>query len=153
MVTPENGTACFTFEFVIGFDRHHYLLGTTAHMMEAITVAKSPSIKSRQRRRVEFNERDGLIATVYDERWAHHVLLETILGCMHLDSEPDFPRGDKPVLQHIDLLLRNLSDVFGENDPCVVALQSTRSFTKTQCSMTPKVVYFLAVTRLTVLLV
>jgi hypothetical protein len=51
------------------------------------------------------------------------------------------------------LLLRNLSDVFGENDPCVVALQSMRSFTKTQYSMTPKAVYIVAVTRLIVLLV
>ncbi len=51
------------------------------------------------------------------------------------------------------LLLRNLSDVFGENYPRVVALQSTRSFTKMQYSMTPKAVYFLAETRLIVLLV
>ncbi len=36
------------------------------------------------------------------------------------------------------LLLRNLGDVFGENDPCVVAQQSTRSFTKALYSMTPK---------------
>src|ERR1700688_391646 len=37
--------------------------------------------------------------------------------------------------------------------PCVVALQSTKSFTKTQYSMTPKAVYFVVVTRLIVLLV
>jgi hypothetical protein len=48
------------------------------------------------------------------------------------------------------LLLRNLSDVFGENDR--VALQSTRSFTKMQYSMTQKAVYFVA-ERLIVLLV
>ena len=48
------------------------------------------------------------------------------------------------------LLLRNLSDVFGEMTPCVVALQSTRSFTKMQYSMTPKLLYFVAQTRLIV---
>jgi len=37
--------------------------------------------------------------------------------------------------------------------PCVVALQSTRSFMKMQYSMTPKAVYFVAETRLIVLLV
>ena len=51
------------------------------------------------------------------------------------------------------LLLRNLSDVFGENDPVRVALQSTRSFTKTQYSMTLKAAYFAAETRLIVSLV
>ncbi len=51
------------------------------------------------------------------------------------------------------LLLRNLNDVFGEMTPCVVALQSTRSFAKMQYSMTPKAVYFMAETRLIVLLV
>jgi hypothetical protein len=51
------------------------------------------------------------------------------------------------------LLLRNLSDVFGENDPVRRRMQSTRSFTKTQCSMTPTAVYIGVVTRLIVLLV
>jgi hypothetical protein len=51
------------------------------------------------------------------------------------------------------LLLRNLSDVLAKMTPSGVALQSTRSFTKTQYSMTPKAVYFVAVTRLIVLLV
>jgi hypothetical protein len=51
------------------------------------------------------------------------------------------------------LLLRNLSAVFGENDPVRRRVQSTRSFTKAQYSMTPKAVYFVAVTRLIVLLV
>jgi hypothetical protein len=45
------------------------------------------------------------------------------------------------------LLLRNLSDVFGENDPVRRRAQSMRSFTKTQSSMTPKAVHFVVVTR------
>jgi hypothetical protein len=52
-----------------------------------------------------------------------------------------------------NLLLRNLNDVFGENDPVRRRLQSMRSFTKTQYSMTLMAVYFVAVTRLIVLLV
>ena len=51
------------------------------------------------------------------------------------------------------LLLRNLSDVFSENDAGDVALQSTTSFTKMRYSLTPKPIYFVAVTRLIVLLV
>jgi hypothetical protein len=51
------------------------------------------------------------------------------------------------------LLLRNLSDVFGENDPVRRPLQSMRSSMRTQYSMTLEAVYFVAVTRLIVLLV
>ena len=51
------------------------------------------------------------------------------------------------------LLLRNLATYLAKMTPCVVALQSTKSFTKTQYSMTPKAVYFVVATRLIVLLV
>jgi len=51
------------------------------------------------------------------------------------------------------LLLRNLSHVFGENDPVRRRAAIDEIFTKTQYSMTPKAVYFVAVTRLIVLLV
>jgi hypothetical protein len=52
-----------------------------------------------------------------------------------------------------NLLLRNLNDVLAKMTPCIVVLQSMRSFTKTQYSMTRMAVYFVAVTRLIVLLV
>ena len=51
------------------------------------------------------------------------------------------------------LLLRNLSDVFAKMTPYVVALQSTKSFTKMEYSMTSKAVYFVGVTRLIAMLV
>jgi hypothetical protein len=51
------------------------------------------------------------------------------------------------------LLLRNLSDVFGENDPVRRRAAIDEISTRTQYSMTPKAVYFAVVTRLIVLLV
>jgi hypothetical protein len=50
-------------------------------------------------------------------------LAATFLGCVHLDSEADslsrdlMTRGDNMSYSISTLLLRNLSDVFGENDP------------------------------------
>src|SRR5207302_11113223 len=45
-------------------------------------------------------------------------LAATFLGCMHLDREARFPQRRPAMSYSIStLLLRNLSDVFGENDP------------------------------------
>ena len=51
------------------------------------------------------------------------------------------------------LLLRNLSDVFGENDPVRRRAAIDEIFHKMQYSMIQKAVYFVAETRLIVLLV
>ena len=45
------------------------------------------------------------------------------------------------------LLIRNLRDVFGENDPCVGARPSTSSAPKMACSTTPKRASTVAATR------
>ena len=51
------------------------------------------------------------------------------------------------------LLLRNLSDVFGENDPVRRRAAIDEIFHEDEYSTTPKAVYFVAETRLIVLLV
>ena len=51
------------------------------------------------------------------------------------------------------LLLRNLSDVFGENDPVRRRAAIDEIFHADAYFMTPMAVYFVAVTRLIVLLV
>ena len=52
------------------------------------------------------------------------------------------------------LLLRNLSEVFGENDPVRRRACNRRNLSRRlQFSMTPKAVHFVAVTRLIALLV
>jgi hypothetical protein len=51
------------------------------------------------------------------------------------------------------LLLRNLSEVFGENHPVRRRATRMRSSMRTQYSMTPMAGYFVAVTRLIVFLV
>ena len=60
-----------------------------------------------------------MIGTISTER-----LAATFLGCVHLDSEGGFPssgsndeRRQAMSYSISTLLLRNLSDVFGENDP------------------------------------
>jgi hypothetical protein len=77
------------------------------------------------------------------------VLIATLFGLFGLarpfvncsaqpGASPDIRTGDQRNMSNSisTLLLRNLSDVFGEMTPCVVALQSMRCFTKTQYSMT-----------------
>jgi|HubBroStandDraft_2_1064218.scaffolds.fasta_scaffold682652_2 hypothetical protein len=51
------------------------------------------------------------------------------------------------------LLLGNLNDLFGENDPVRHRAAIDEIFRETQYSMIQKAVYFVAVTRLIVLLV